>query len=396
MAIPRTRPGHYPALLSYGFRPFFLLGALYGGAAILFWLPLFYGRLATSSAFAPVDWHVHEMLFGYLAAIVTGFLFTAIPNWTGRLPLQGLPLLSLVMLWSAGRLAVFVSGVIGWQVAAAVDCAFLLAVVGAAGIEVVAGRNWRNLKVLAPVSVLFAANAAFHIEAHFSGATDISRRLAIGAAIVLITIVGGRIVPSFTRNWLVRENPGRLPAPLDRFDMVAVLATASALAAWTLRPDERWTGLLLAAAAVANSIRLLRWVGYRAWRDPLVLILHAAFALVPVGLLLCALTAFFPDIVPPAAGLHAFGIGAIGTMTLAVMTRATLGHTGHALRASAGTCLLYAAVLTAAGLRIAAALLADNETLLMLSAATWIAAFLGYAGLFGGMLALPRAAKDRA
>ena len=396
MAIPRTRPGHYPALLSYGFRPFFLLGALYGGAAILFWLPLFYGRLATSSAFAPVDWHVHEMLFGYLAAIVTGFLFTAIPNWTGRLPLQGLPLLSLVMLWSAGRLAVFVSGVIGWQVAAAVDCAFLLAVVGAAGIEVVAGRNWRNLKVLAPVSVLFAANVAFHIEAHFSGTTDISRRLAIGAAIVLITIVGGRIVPSFTRNWLVRQNPGRLPAPLDRFDMVAVLATASALAAWTLRPDERWTGLLLAAAAVANSVRLLRWVGYRAWRDPLVLILHAAFALVPVGLLLCALTAFFPDIVPPAAGLHAFGIGAIGTMTLAVMTRATLGHTGHALRASAGTCLLYAAVLTAAGLRIAAALLPDNETLLMLSAATWIAAFLGYAGLFGGMLALPRAAKDRA
>lgn len=107
MAIPRTRPGNYPAILSYGFRPFFLLGALYAGGAILLWLPLFYGQLATLSAFAPVDWHVHEMLFGYVAALVTGFLLTAIPNWTGRLPLQGAPLLILVLLWCAGRVVVF-------------------------------------------------------------------------------------------------------------------------------------------------------------------------------------------------------------------------------------------------------------------------------------------------
>ncbi|TGV79005.1 short-chain dehydrogenase, partial [Mesorhizobium sp. M00.F.Ca.ET.158.01.1.1] len=148
MAIPRTRPGAYPAVLSYGFRPFFLLGSLYAGGAILLWLPLFYGRLETSSAFLPVDWHVHEMLFGYLAAIVTGFLMTAIPNWTGRLPGQGLPLLALVLLWLAGRVAVFFSVQTGWLVGAAVDCAFLLAVAAAAATEIIAGRNWRNLKVL--------------------------------------------------------------------------------------------------------------------------------------------------------------------------------------------------------------------------------------------------------
>jgi uncharacterized protein involved in response to NO len=114
MPIPRVRPGRYPAILSYGFRPFFLAGALYAGLAILFWLPLFYGRVETWSAFAPVDWHVHEMLFGYLAAVITGFLMTAIPNWTGRLPVRGLPLLALALLWLAGRFAVFFSADIGW------------------------------------------------------------------------------------------------------------------------------------------------------------------------------------------------------------------------------------------------------------------------------------------
>src|ERR1044072_5529140 len=120
MAIPRTRPSGYPAVLSYGFRPFFLLGSLYAGAAILFWLPLFYGRLETSSMFSPVDWHVHELLFGYLAAVVTGFLLTAIPNWTGRLPVQALPLLVLVLLWLAGRFAIFFSAETGWLISAAI------------------------------------------------------------------------------------------------------------------------------------------------------------------------------------------------------------------------------------------------------------------------------------
>jgi uncharacterized protein involved in response to NO len=390
MAIPRTRPGHYPALFSYGFRPFFLLGALYGGAAILFWLPLFYGSLATSSAFAPVDWHVHEMLFGYLAAIVTGFLLTAIPNWTGRLPLQGFPLLVLVLLWLVGRVAVFFSAIVDWRLAMLADCAFLLAVAAATGREIVAGRNWRNLKVLGPVFVLLGANAAFHAEAHFDGASDVSRRLGIGAAIVLIMIVGGRIVPSFTRNWLVRENPGRLPAPLGRFDVAAIAVSVVAIATWAFYPLHPASGVLLIAAALVNAVRLLRWVGDRAWREPLVLVLHLAFAFVPVGFTLNGLAALLPDTALQAAGLHAFGAGAIGCMTLAVMTRATLGHTGHALTATAGTCVLYGAVMAAAALRIAAAFVAANETLLLVSAGAWAGAFLGYAALFGGMLVRPR------
>jgi uncharacterized protein involved in response to NO len=390
MAIPRTTPGNHPALFSYGFRPFFLLGALYGGGAVLMWLSLLYGQFSALSAFAPVDWHVHEMLFGYLAAIMTGFLLTAIPNWTGRLPLQGIPLMILVALWLAGRMTVFFSSMVDWRLAATVDCAFLLAVTVAAGREIVAGRNWRNLKVLIPVCVLLAANVSFHLEAHFEGESDVSRRLGIGAAIVLITIIGGRIVPSFTRNWLVRENPGRLPVPFGRFDLSAVAVSAVALVAWAFAPLSPVSGVLLIGAALLDAVRLLRWAGVRTLRDPLVLILHLAFAFVPAGFLLCGLAVLFAGAIPPAAGLHAFGVGAIGGMTLAVMTRATLGHTGRELRADAWTCALYLAVLAAAVLRIAAAFFPAQDLFVRLSGAAWAVAFLGYAALFGGMLMRPR------
>lgn len=390
MAIPRTRAGNYPAILSYGFRPFFLLGSLYGGVTVLFWLPMLSGRLETSSLFLPVDWHAHELLFGYLSAIVTGFLLTAIPNWTGRLPVQGLPLGLLALLWIAGRIAVFFSGEIGWLAATAIDCAFFLAVAAAAAREIVAGRNWRNLKVLAPVLLLFTANVLFHLESHVAGVADIGRRLAIAAAILLIMIIGGRIVPSFTRNWLVRENPGRLPAPFGRFDVAALVTSALALGAWSLFPVRPETGLLLVAAGMLNLVRLTRWAGDRTFRDPLVLVLHVAYLFVPAGLLVCGLAALLPDAVPAVAGIHVFAVGAIGTMTLAVMARATLGHTGRELKADLATSLIFAAVVLAALTRLAASLMPEAEGLLHLSATLWSAAFLGFALRYGGMLLKPR------
>ena len=390
MAVPRVRPGNYPAILSYGFRPFFLLGALYAGLTILFWLPLLHGALDTASLFAPVDWHIHEMLFGYLAAVVAGFLLTAIPNWTGRLPVQGTPLLLLVLIWLAGRIAVFFSGAIGWLAATMIDSSFLLAVVAAAMIEIVAGRNWGNLKVLVPVSVLFAANLLFHIEAHANGSSDISRRLAISAIVVLIVIIGGRIIPSFTRNWLVKFNPGRLPAPFSRFDVAIIVFTALVLLGWTFVPSRTGTGIALIVAAVLNAARLARWAGVRTFRDPLVLILHLAYAFVPIGFMLTGLSALTPDTVPLAAGLHAFGVGAAGSMTLSVMVRATLGHTGRELRAGAEGCVVFAMILMAAVLRICAAFHPEQLVLLYGSAGAWAIAFLGYAVFFGGMLARPR------
>ena len=390
MAIPRVRPGHYPAVLSYGFRPFFLVAALQGGLAILFWLPLFYGSLDTSSLFALVDWHVHEMLFGFLPAVMTGFLLTAIPNWTGRLPVQGSPLLALLLLWLAGRIAVFFSSETGWVAAAVIDCAFLLMVVMVAAREIIAGRNWRNLKVLAPVTVLLAANMLFHWEASQYGTTDLSRRLGLAAVLVLIMVIGGRIIPSFTHNWLVRENPGRLPQSFNRFDGMVILVSALALAAWTFLPFHAATGVLLMMAALLNAVRLARWAGARCWRDPLVLILHAAYAFLPLGFLLAGLAVLRPELVPTAAGLHAFGAGAVGTMTLAVMIRATLGHTGHALKAGPAARMIFAAVILAALLRLAAVCVPSVEILMPLSGVVWSVAFLGFVLFFGGILLKPR------
>ena len=164
MPIPRLRNYKGPALFSYGFRPFFFFGSVYAGAAIVIWLPAFYGQIEIPTAFAPRDWHVHEMLFGYIAAVIAGFLLTAVPNWTGRLPLQGRPLAVLFSVWVAGRLAVCASAWLGWAATMAIDGAFLVLLAGAAAREIVAGRKWGNLNVVVIVSVLAAVNLAFHIE----------------------------------------------------------------------------------------------------------------------------------------------------------------------------------------------------------------------------------------
>ena len=390
MAIPRTRGFTGPALLSYGFRPFFLLGSLCAGLIMLVWLPMIGGHLTMASHFAPVDWHIHEMLFGYVPAIVTGFLLTAIPNWTGRLPVQGLPLLALVVLWLAGRLAIAFSDLIGWQAAMLIDCAFLAAVAGAAATEIVAGRNWRNLKVLLPLGVLFLANAAFHLEVRFDVISDVSRRLGMAAVIVLIMVIGGRIIPSFTRNWLARENPGRLPQPFGRYDVACILFSVAALGSWVIAPDTMATAGVMLTAGVLQLVRLARWAGHRTFRDPLVLILHLAYVLMPVGFFAVGLSILFPDQVGRAAGFHAFGTGAIGAMTLAVMVRATLGHTGQALRAGTGATVIFAAILVAAAARIAAATGDGMPGLVELSGIAWTIAFLGYAALFGRALMSPR------
>src|SRR4051812_34944619 len=196
--IPRLRDYRGSVLLSYGFRPFFLFGAIYAGLAVLAWLPIFGGELELWTAFSPVDWHVHEMLYGYVPAVVTGFLLTAIPNWTGRLPLQGRPLIALLLAWFAGRLAVTFSAAIGWLAALAIDGGFLLLVAAAAAREIIAGGKRSNLPVVLLVGLLATGNIAFHLETHFAGAADYATRTGIAAVIAMIMLIGGRIVPSFT------------------------------------------------------------------------------------------------------------------------------------------------------------------------------------------------------
>jgi uncharacterized protein involved in response to NO len=385
MSTPRLRDYKGPAIFSYGFRPFFFLGSIYAGAMILIWLPVFEGQMELPTAFAPRDWHVHEMLFGYVAAVVGGFLLTAIPNWTGRLPLQGFPLAVLVSTWLAGRIAVCMSEWTGWAIACAIDAAFLTLLAAAAAREIVAARKWGNVPVVGIVSLLCLGNVAFHIEAHFDGIAEYSTRFCIPIVITLVALIGGRIVPSFTRNWLTRQRPGRMPAPFGGFDAIVNAASVAALATWIVAPSGKTTGVLLVIAGCLHVARLARWVGYRTATDRLVLILHLAYAFIPAGFVLTGLSAV--NALPASAGIHAWTAGTIGSMTIAVMTRAILGHTGRTLKASAGTQMIYAAIVAAALARIGASVAPSQMYVLLdVAAAAWVFAFLGFAALYGRAL----------
>jgi uncharacterized protein involved in response to NO len=376
-------------LFSYGFRPFFLLGSIYAGLAIALWIPVLMGELSLTTWFTPRDWHVHEMLYGFLPAVITGFLFTAIPNWTGRLPLRGWPLMFLVALWIAGRICVTFSVQTGWLAAMLVDTGFLLLVGAAAAREIVAGRKWNNLSIVVLILVLLAGNVAFHIEAHFNGSAEIGIRVGISVIVLLISLIGGRIIPSFTRNWLVRENPGRLPAPFAGFDMLCIAVGAIAMVMWILWPIGAATGGALVLAGLMHTARMARWAGDRTIRERLLFVLHVGYAFVPLGFVLNACSAL--GVVPASAGVHAWMTGAAGVMTLAVMSRATLGHTGQQLKASVTTQAIYASVIVAAIARICAVFEPSHALVLLLVAAiAWSTAFLGFAICYGPTLLASR------
>jgi len=384
-ALRRRREYAGPALFSYGFRPFFLGAAAWAALAVALWLPQYFGHLKLPTALPPLDWHIHEMIYGYVAAAVAGFLLTAIPNWTGRLPVNGYPLAALFALWLLGRLAIAGSAICGLLIAAVVDVAFLLIFAGVAFSEIVAGRNWRNLRVLIVLGVLILGNVVFHAEIIRSGSADYGIRIGVGALVGLVMLVGGRIVPSFTRNWLVRNNPGRLPQPFSRFDVATIAASALALICWIALPQFLACGILLIIAGLLQTVRHLRWAGDRTLADRLVLVLHVAYAFVPIGFFLMGAAVLWPAIFPTSAGFHAWMAGAVGLMTLAVMTRASLGHTGQELAASLPTQLIYLCAFIAALSRIIAAF-EPSRALLHIAATAWILAFGGFAVVFGRLL----------
>jgi uncharacterized protein involved in response to NO len=389
--IPRLRDEAIP-LLSYGFRPFFLGAAVWACAAMALWIGLLSGTWIFANSYGAIAWHAHEFLFGYLSAVMTGFLLTAIPNWTGRFPLQGTPLLALFLLWLAGRVAMLLTDRIGIGVAAAIDCVYLLTLTAVIVREIIAGKNWRNLRVTILVGLVAFANIVFQTEVLLRGAPDYGLRLGCAAIVALVMVVGGRIVPSFTNNWLARQQSDKLPAPLGRFDMITIALAAVALLSWIVAPDWRSTAVLLVVAAIAQAARLGRWAGERTWREPILLILHFGYAFVPLGFLTLALSILWPDVMPPSGALHAWTTGAMGTMTLAVMTRATLGHTGRDVMSTPATTVIYVAILAAALARVAAPLLPGiYYATLIVAALGWIIAFGTFVIVYGPMLVRPKA-----
>ena len=381
-----TAPGQSdtprPVVLRQGFRLFFPAAALWAIFAMALFLAMMSG-FEIPAGMPPVDWHIHELLFGYTGAVIAGFLLTAVPNWTGRAPISGLPLLGLFAAWAGGRLAIALSA--DALLVATVDLAFPVALVLAIGRELVAAGQMRNLRVLVLVFLHACANAWFHVECARDGGADYGTRAGIAVLLLLIMVIGGRIVPAFTRNWLARKEPGALPAPFGGYDGFAIVLSAIALAGWVAFPQSAATALALALAGVSNMVRLARWAGHRTFGEFLLAVLHIAYGFIPAGLVAMAVSIMLPLAVPLAASIHLLTVGAIGLMTLAVMTRASLGHSGEPLHADRIIVVLFSAALFSVIARTTYAYIPE-AMFFHVGAAAWMLAFVLFVSRFGKLV----------
>ncbi|PWW01952.1 uncharacterized protein involved in response to NO [Hoeflea marina] len=389
IAMPRGIARTGPILFSYGFRPFFLGAGVWAVAAMAVWLAALTLGLEVAGDYGGAPWHGHEMLFGFPPAVLAGFLLTAVPNWTGRLPVSGTPLMALFAVWVAGRLAMLAPGLIGVPAAVGIDLVFLPSLMVICAREVIAGRKWGDMKILTGLLALSVANLLFHLAVLGSDDSGMAHRLAISAYVMLIIVIGGRIIPSFTRNWLKKRGGERFPAPHGRFDLLAILSSLLALAGWVVLPEFPPLALVAALAALLHSLRLLRWRGWETTPESLLLILHLAYGFVPLGLAGIALGAL--GVIDSYSVLHLLSVGTTATMMIAVMSRVSCGHTGRPLEASRLTSASYAAIMLAAVLRPLANVLPQHHFALVGAAgAFWIIAFALFCADCGPMLVTSR------
>ncbi|NJN36227.1 MAG: NnrS family protein [Nitrospiraceae bacterium] len=244
-----------PAFLSYGFRPFFLGGALFTSLAVLAWVAIFAGGVSLDFLYPPREWHVHEMLFGYLPALIAGFLLTAMPNWTDRMPLRGAPLLAMFLLWLAGRLLVAVP-LAGASVAAVVDGAFLVLLATYVWREIMAAGSWDRAPIGILVSLYAVTNILFHLSALRGAPTDFPERLALSVMTLMLTVIGGRLAPTFAREYLTDQKIAPLPGVFSQVDGVAIILVLVGVATWIVEPETVWTGVMLIVAGVVSY-----WLG---------------------------------------------------------------------------------------------------------------------------------------
>jgi uncharacterized protein involved in response to NO len=374
-----------PALFNLGFRPFYLLAALLAALGIPLWLAQYFGLLTAPAHLSGVAWHAHEMVFGFQLAVITGFLLTAARNWTGLPTPTGALLAALAGLWVAGRLLVLTGP--AW-LAGIVDVAFLPAVALALWVPLQRSRN-RNRFFVALLLALAGANLAFHL-AH-AGVLSIDAlspvRFALYVVALIVTIMAGRVVPSFTRN--------AIPTARSRshrgLDLTAIALAGAAFAAWLVALPAWLTGPVCVVAAAFHAARLWMWDPWATRYQPILWILHLSYAWIPVALVLMALAAFGAD-VPPALADHALSIGAVGGMIMGMITRTARGHAGLPLRVSGPEVVAYVLVHLAAAARVATPLVWPEGYRLALSAsgALWSAAFLLYLLVYVPILSAPR------
>jgi len=346
------------------------------------------GNMSLWSPFDPVTWHAHEMLFGYLGAVMAGYLLTTTPNWTGRLPIVGWPLAGLAALWAVGRIAIAVGAGLGPPLIAVLDLAFPVVLAAVIGREFLAGKTTRNLGVLMLLVLFVLANGLFHLQAAngYPAAAGGGLRMGLAGAVMMISVIGGRMVPSVTRSWLVKNGALVRPAAFGAFDKFTLLITLLALALWVLWPDDLVSALFCGFAGVLGLVRLGRWSGVHIMSDPLMWGLHAGFLFVPLGFLAVAASIWEAGVIPLISAQHLWMAGAIGGMTLAVMARTSLGHSRRGLGAPRGMGMVFGCVISSVVLRFIAGIGDITEWFLYASAATWIMGFAGFAVIYGLIL----------
>lgn len=378
------------ALFGLGFRPFFLAAGLAAVALVVLWVADYGGALSVRTYYGDINWHGHEMVFGYTAAVVAGFLLTAVRNWTSMDTLRGAPLGALLVLWIAGRLAPFAPGAMpGWLIAA-VDVAFLPALAASLAVPLLRSRQWRNLPFVPVLLLLAIANVLVHLDVLgvAPGRATTGLYLGVNLIVVLIAIIGGRVIPFFTE----RALPGASPRVWRSVEWVSIGAVAALAALGALPFGAELTLPLAAVAALAHAVRWWGWSDRRLWSVPLLWILYTGYAWLIVGLLLESLSA--AAIVRPQLALHAFTAGAIGALTLGMMARVALGHTGRPLRAAPPMVAAFILVNIAALLRAFAAGALPDEwyvALVVVAGVAWAAAFVLFVAVYAPILIRRRA-----
>jgi len=377
--------------LSYAFRPFFLLNAIFALVIVILWVMVLQGHGPTTLPANTMLWHGHEMLVGFAMATVAGFILTAVATWTGRPAVNGLQLALLVLAWVAGRFVMILAGLMPAWLVAALDMAFPLLLCVLAAREIVGAGNRRNYPIVGITALLAILNLLYHLGAMqlLPGADRLAINLLIHTILLLITVIAGRVVPNFTANWLRARGATRLPANNVLVDRLTILLTLAVGIAASTAPTSSVTGTLAFAAAVLHTIRLSRWCGLATSDEPLLFVLHIAYSWLPIGygLMGCVI---FNWIFAPTAALHALTMGAIGSMILAMTTRVPLGHTGRPLTASRLTVVAYVMLTLAVLLRVLGPLIfSDYLAIVEWSATGWVFTFAIFAWVYWPVLTRP-------
>ena len=352
------------------------------------WVVAFVGGIAFSTYYGQIDWHSHEMIFGYTVAVVAGFLLTAVRNWTERPTPAGRYLGAMVALWLFGRiLPFFPDNFPSWFIAL-VDLAFLPVVAVGIGVPLVRSGESRNLLFLPLLAALWAAN--FFVHAELLGlAPNLARKgifLGLDLIVLLIVIMGGRVIPFFTE----RALPGVVMKRRSIIEWLSPLSVLLFLMADFLFPDSLLSGSLATLAACANGIRLAGWYTHRYWRVPLLWVLHLGYGWIVAGFFLKVGAAL--GVVPPQFTVHAFTVGGIGVLTLGMMARVALGHTARPLSVGAAMVVAFGLVNLAAVTRGLLPILLPEwfSSLIVVSGVLWIAAFVIFVVIYTPILTQPR------